>query len=225
MSQPLSSDPAVRVFIVEDYGLFRAGLIASLNTADTLSVVGEAESAEEALVKLAEISIDVLLLDLGLPGMNGLEMAQKVREKWPEIRIIVLTSHNDPEEVLAMFAVGAQAYALKDIRPERLAQVIEMVHEGACWLDPGIAGIVMDNLHAPGPSSSGTSTGISNIDLTSREKEVLELLVKGYNNKEISEALYITIHTTKAHISSILGKLSVSDRVQAVIKAMNENLV
>lgn len=228
-----SATRTIRVYIVEDYHLVRMGLISALSEFDFIEFVGEAESAEDALTQLDELTPDVLILDLGLPGMNGIEMAQQVRQRWPQIKILVLTSHNQPEEVIAALGAGAQAYALKDIKPNRLAQVLETVYEGAAWLDPAIASIILTlvdpasgrfhSLASKQPSDPATAKLVES--LTDREREVLQLIVKGQSNQEISDALTISIHTTKAHVGSILGKLCVSDRVQAAIKAINENIV
>jgi DNA-binding NarL/FixJ family response regulator len=231
---PMTQTTPIRVFIVEDYYLIRMGLISALEEFPNLKFVGEAESAEDALVQLAATETDILILDLGLPGMNGIEMAHEVRTLWPHIKIVILTSHNQPEEVLAALGAGAQAYALKDIKPNRLAQVIETVYEGAAWLDPAIASVVLYSLAEspadttrPGEQKQASTPGNPGliVDLTEREREVLQLIVKGKNNQEISELLHISIHTTKAHVGNILGKLCVNDRVQAAIKAINERLV
>lgn len=236
------SKRVIRLFIVEDYHLIRMGLISSLEGFPSLKFVGESESAEEALEQLETYpadnpGVDVLILDLGLPGMNGIEMAQIVRKRWPDIKIVILTSHNQPEEVFAALGAGAQAYALKDIKPNRLAQVIESVHEGAAWLDPSIAATVLVNLsdnsansgQRLGATPSAQDTAVVDkaaaLDLTEREKEVLQLIVQGMNNQDISDTLSISIHTTKAHVGNILSKLSVNDRVQAAIKALKENIV
>lgn len=220
----------IRLFIVEDYHLIRMGLVSALEGFGQLQFVGEAESAEDALAQMEGLEIDVLILDLGLPGMNGIEMAQMVRKTWPAIKIVILTSHNQPDEVIAALGAGAQAYALKDIKPGRLAQVIETVHEGAAWLDPAIASVVLGNLTENAPSvSAGLNTqkasSSPDVDLTERERDVLRLIVQGKNNQDISEELHISIHTTKAHVGSILSKLAVNDRVQAAVKALKENIV
>lgn len=213
----------IRFYIVEDYHLTRMGLISVLKEYPQLECVGDAESAEDGLAELEGIRPDVLLLDLGLPHMNGIEMAQEVRKRWPDIKVIILTSHNEEEEVVASMGAGAQAYVLKDIAPDRLVNVIETVAEGAVWLDPAIAAMVLNvmsdtSLRRP----SGTA---SSIDLTEREREVLQLVVEGKNNPEIAETLHISVHTAKAHVGSIMAKMSVNDRVQAAIKALRENLV
>lgn len=223
----------IRLFIVEDYHLTRMGLMAVLSEFPQLRFVGEAESAEEALSKMEAAVPDVLLLDLGLPGMNGIEMAQLVRQRWPDIKIVILTSHNEEEEVIAALGAGAQAYVLKDVKPQRLVHVIETVQDGAVWLDPAIAAMVLhlvshpDALTAQGEArkSSPSPAAVAESDLTERELEVLQLVVEGKSNPEIAEQLCISIHTAKAHVGSILNKLCVNDRVQAAIKALKENIV
>lgn len=219
----------IKLFIVEDYHLTRMGLVAVLSEFPQLRFVGEAESAEEALQQIDREPPEVLLLDLGLPGMNGIEMAQEVRRRWPDIKIVILTSHNQEEEVIAALGAGAQAYVLKDVKPERLVHVIETVHEGAVWLDPAIASMVLTMVNDPAAlnmmkktQAEGTET---ESELTQRELEVLQLIVEGKSNPEIADQLCISIHTAKAHVGSILNKLCVNDRVQAAIKALKENLV
>lgn len=220
----------IQLFIVEDYHLTRMGLMAVLSEFPQLKFIGEAESAEEALAKMTTSVPDILLLDLGLPGMNGIEMSQIVRERWPDVKIIILTSHNEEQEVIAALGAGAQAYVLKDVKPERLVYVIETVADGAVWLDPAIAGMVLSLVNNPSSlqtvrKSSEAGEGAAESDLTSRELEVLQLIVEGKSNPEIADQLCISIHTAKAHVGSILNKLCVNDRVQAAIKALKENIV
>lgn len=230
METPLSSPSTpIKLFIVEDYHLTRMGLMAVLSEFPQLKFVGEAESAEEALTKLDGTGAEVLLLDLGLPGMNGIDMAQEVRRRWPDIKIVILTSHNEEQEVIAALGAGAQAYVLKDVKPERLLNVIETVYDGAVWLDPAIAGMVLTLVNDPAALSlqRKPTGGEANPDteLTGRELEVLQLIVEGKSNPEIADLLCISIHTAKAHVGNILNKLCVNDRVQAAIKALKENIV
>jgi len=219
----------IRLFIVEDYHLTRMGLMAVLSEFPQVKFIGEAESAEEALTKLTNVTPDVLLLDLGLPGMNGIEMAQEVRKRWPEMKIIILTSHNEEQEVIAALGAGAQAYVLKDVKPERLVHVIETVQDGAVWLDPAIATMVLTLVNDPGSLTlqrrQASAEANPDSELTERELEVLQLIVAGKSNPEIADQLCISIHTAKAHVGSILNKLCVNDRVQAAIKALKENIV
>jgi DNA-binding NarL/FixJ family response regulator len=219
----------IRMFIVEDYHLTRMGLMAVLSEFPQLKFIGEAESAEEALSKLESNTPDILLLDLGLPGMNGIEMAQEVHKRWPDIKIVILTSHNEEQEVIAALGAGAQAYVLKDVKPERLVHVIETVQDGAVWLDPAIASMVLTLVNDPGSLNfqrrQANTEANPDSELTERELEVLQLIVAGKSNPEIADDLCISIHTAKAHVGSILNKLCVNDRVQAAIKALKENIV
>ncbi len=225
------SKKVINLFIVEDYHLTRMGLMAVLSEFPQIHFIGEAESAEEALSKLEagkEIP-EVLLLDLGLPGMNGIEMAQEVRKRWPDIKIIILTSHSEEQEVIAALGAGAQAYVLKDVKPDRLVHVIETVQDGAVWLDPAIASMVLTLVNDPSSITLQKRQALveqnPESELTERELEVLQLIVAGKSNPEIAEQLCISIHTAKAHVGSILNKLCVNDRVQAAIKALKENIV
>ena len=166
-------------------------------------------------------------MDLGLPEMNGIEATQKVKEVSPQTRVIILTSHDREEEVLAALGSGASAYCLKDIDPKTLASVIRNVAKGACWLDSAIAQVAL-NLF-PKPESinlqSGSEISDARAQLTEREFEVLRLLVKGKSNTEIAKELIVSVHTAKAHVCSILQKLCVDDRVQAAVKAIKENII
>jgi DNA-binding NarL/FixJ family response regulator len=224
-----SETNTIQLFLVEDYHLTRMGLMAVLSEFPKLKFVGEAESAEEALSKLETTMPDILLLDLGLPGMSGITMAQEVRRRWPELKIVILTSHSEEQEVIAALGAGAQAYVLKDVKPERLLYVIETVMDGAVWLDPAIAGLVLSLVNNPinllSPKKPEVGETVVDSELTTRELEVLQLIVEGKSNPEIASQLCISIHTAKAHVGSILNKLCVNDRVQAAIKALKENIV
>lgn len=216
----------VSVLIVEDYKLTRVGLRMALNEFDDIEVIAEAEDAERGLELIKELNPDVVLMDLGLPGISGLEATQKVQEMGVESKIIILTSHGQEEEVLAALGTGAKAYCLKDISPETLALVIKNVALGGCWLDPNIANYVLNTLPAPeNLNFLSSGSGLQKVQLTEREIEVLRLLVKGKSNTEIANELIVSVHTAKAHVCSILQKLCVDDRVQAAVKAVREHLV
>ena len=174
---------AVKVFIVEDYKLTRVGLRMALNEFDDIEVIGEAEDAEKGLEMMKELKPDVVLMDLGLPGMSGLEATQKAQEIIPDSKIIILTSHGQEEEVLAALGTGAKAYCLKDISPETLSLVIKNVAMGGCWLDPDIANYVLNTLPTPeNLSFLSSNPNLQKVQLTEREIEVLRLLVKGKSN-------------------------------------------
>jgi DNA-binding NarL/FixJ family response regulator len=217
----------VRVVMVEDYKLTRVGLKSSLNEFEGINVIGEAEDAERGLNLVKETKPDVVLMDLGLPGINGIEATQQVKTFDENIKVIILTSHERDEEVLAALGSGANAYCLKDIDPGTLVNVIKSVSQGAAWIDPAVAKVAL-NLF-PRPESTqvlySSEAPDARAQLTERELEVLRLLVKGKSNTEIAKDLIVSVHTAKAHVCSILQKLCVDDRVQAAVKAIRENII
>ena len=217
----------IRVVIVEDYKLTRVGLRCALNQIENINVVAEAESAEEGIEIIKREQPDVVLMDLGLPNMNGLEATIKIKEMFSQIKVVILTSHDREEEVLASFGSGANAYCLKDIEPKALSDVIKSAAKGACWIDPTVARLALKLF--PKPENVEFLSKNTNTDpkghLTEREQEVLRLLVQGRSNTEIAKELIVSVHTPKAHVCSILQKLCVDDRVQAAVKAIKEGLV
>jgi len=223
----LSVTKPVRVVIVEDYKLTRVGLRTALNEIENIKVVGEAEDGQSGVEVILREKPDVVLMDLGLSNMNGIEATMKVKEVYPDTNIIILTSHEREEEVLASLGSGACAYCLKDIDPKTLSDVIKSVAKGACWLDPGIAKIALKLFPKPDNTGIISNNEISDAraQLTERELEVLRLLVEGKSNTEIAKELIVSVHTAKAHVCSILQKLCVDDRVQAAVKAIKENII
>lgn len=217
----------VKVIIVEDYKLTRVGLRASLNEFDGIEVIAESETAEAGIQKIKDLKPDVVLMDLGLPGINGIEATQQIKDFDKDIKIIVLTSHERDEEVLASLGSGAQAYCLKDIEPNTLVNVIKNIKQGAAWIDPGVAQVALKLFPKPESTKVLNSAGISDAraHLTEREMEVLRLLVKGKSNTEIAKDLIVSVHTAKAHVCSILQKLCVDDRVQAAVKSIKEHII
>ena len=217
----------VKVVIVEDYKLTRVGLKSTLNEYPHINVVGEAEDAVEGIKVIQLLKPDVVLMDLGLPGMNGLEATIKIKEVSPSTKIIILTSHERNEEVIAALGSGANAYCLKDITPETLSSVIKNVAEGACWVDPAVSNAALNFFPRPENVSFISTNEVQDAraQLTERELEVLKHLVKGKSNTEIAKELIVSVHTAKAHVCSILQKLCVDDRVQAAVKAIKENII
>lgn len=220
-------ESSIGIVIIEDYKLTRMGLKSSLEEFDGIKVIGESEDAENGLIIVDKMKPDIILMDLGLPGMNGIEATARIKQDHPEIKVIILTSHERDEEVLASLGSGAQAYCLKDIEPAALVNVIREVSKGACWLDPVIAQVALKLFPKPESIrlSSANQLQDGRSQLTERELEVLRLLVKGKSNTEIAKDLIVSVHTAKAHVCSILQKLCVDDRVQAAVKAVKENIV
>ena len=215
----------ISLYVVEDYLLTRITYRHSLpRYNENLEIVNDFETAESCIAALKENEVDVILMDLGLPGMNGIDATQIIKSKYPKIKIIILTSHDSDNEVLASLTSGANAYALKDISPENLTHVIESVNRGALWLDPRIAQIAIDVLRRA-DNLNLNDENTYDFNLTMREKEVLGLIIKGKTNTEIAKEIIVSPNTVKAHVGNILEKLAVSDRVQAAVKAIECNLV
>ena len=211
------------ILIVEDHELTRFGLKTAFESCDFIAEIHEAESAETCLDILNSTSIDLIIMDLGLPGMDGIEATKKVKQLKPDMKIVILTSHNDSVEVLNSLKAGANAYCSKEINPKRLTEVVLSVLDGASWFDPSIAHIVLE---AAAKSQDGTLIKPErDYGLTSRETQILKLITEGYSNNEIANKLFVSINTTKAHVASILQKLEVDDRLQAALKALKERLV
>lgn len=217
----------ISVIIIEDFKLTRVGLRCALNSNDDIKVVAESDNAIDGLAMIEKHLPDIVLMDLGLAGMNGIEATLKVKEMSKDIKVIALTSHDREEEVIAALSSGAMAYCLKDIDPSKLADVIRDVVNGVCWLDPVIARKVLDCF--PKQETLGIlkdrASEEGRVPLTEREFEVLRHLVEGKSNTEIAKELIVSVHTAKAHVCSILQKMCVNDRVQAAVKAVKEGLV
>jgi DNA-binding NarL/FixJ family response regulator len=228
--------------IVEDHELTRDGLKYALPKNGEFTVVATAENGQKAIQAFNQYRPALVLMDIGLPVMDGIEATRQLKALSTDVKVIILTSHQASEEVFAALASGADAYCLKDISVERLAQVGELVMEGGVWLDPSIAAMVLNALPASSAASqppSGTLTNAKDAqdlasggtrvkyrtELTERELDVLTEIVNGKSNKEIALALEISLHTVKTHVCNIIQKLSVDDRTQAAIKALREGLV
>lgn len=224
---PDTEKKVIKIGIVEDFKLTRVGLRCALNANDDINVVVEAEDAKTGIECIQQKKPDVVLMDLGLPIMNGIEATIKIKETQPATKVIALTSHDRGEEVIAALSSGASAYCLKDIDPEKLANVIRDVNEGACWIDPMVSQLALKSF--PKIENVGflpCKTQMENrVPLTEREYEVLKHLVSGKSNTEIAKELIVSVHTAKAHVCSILQKMCVNDRVQAAVKAVKEGLV
>ena len=206
-----------RVLLIEDHIFTREGLRVAINFEPDLQVVGEARSGEEGLELLTQIQVDVVVLDIGLPGIDGIETAARIwAQVKPTPRIVMLTAHNLQAEVLAAMSSGATAYCLKNADPDLLLAAIRAAAVGSAYLDPQIAHHVLGAIRTPEPASS---------PLTSRELDVLRLIADGHGNKEIATMLGVSVSTVKFHVQDILEKLSASDRTQAAVKAVRRGLL
>ena len=212
----------INILIVEDHELTRFGLKTTFEDVDFIGVIYEASSAEDALEIFKNNPIDVVIMDLGLPNMNGIEATQAIHNLNKDTKIIILTSHNDEKEVLNSLKAGANAYCSKEINLQRLVQVVQSVADGAAWFDPSIAHVV---LQATAKSEVVPDEKYKDYDLTAREAQILKLMTEGHSNMEIAQKLVISVNTTKAHVASILQKLEVDDRLQAALKALIYKIV
>lgn len=232
------------LLIVEDHELVRQGLCYTLAEMGFQNI-HTANDGEEALAFGNNLTPDIVLMDIGLPKINGIEATRQLKADFPNIKIIMLTSHQQPEDVLASLSAGADGYAMKDISMERLTRVIGEVMDGAMWLDPAVAGILnelareQNNTSAnaerqsePATQARGLNQGASlsprqryNHRLTEREMDVLQCIVNGQSNKEIAVTLDMSPHTVKSHVTNIIQKMAVSDRTQAAVKAIQSQMV
>ena len=205
------------ILIVEDHALIRFGLKTAFETKSFINNIYETSSGEEAIETIKKNNIDAVIMDLGLPLMNGIEATKIIKSLKDDIKIIILTSHSSEEEVKNSIKAGARAYCSKDINPETLADIVLSVINGALWFDPKIADIIISELSAE--KKILNDSNMENYNLTDREKDVLEYICEGLTNSEISKLLDVSINTIKVHVSSIIQKLGVEDRTQVVVKA------
>ena len=211
------------LLIIEDHELTRFGLKTTFEDVDYIEKIYEASSAEDGIEIFRNNPIDLVIMDLGLPNMNGIEATQALRGINTDAKIIILTSHSEEKEVINSLKAGANAYCSKDINLQRLVQVVQSVSEGAAWFDPSIAHIVLQA--TTNSTIDDSDKTYKDFELTAREAQILKLMTEGYSNMEIARHLVISVNTTKAHVASILQKLEVDDRLQAALKALKYQIV
>jgi NarL family two-component system response regulator LiaR len=212
----MGPDEKIKVMIVDDHKVVRSGLSAFLMAYDDLELVAEADNGEKAMAMCHQHQPDVILMDLVMPKMNGAETTEAILKNCPEMKIIALTSFKDQGLVESVLQAGAIGYLLKNVDADELANAIRQAYAGKPTLAPEAAQVLINASREPYKPG---------IDLTEREKEVLGLLVEGMTNPEIAEKLFVSKSTVKFHVSSILNKLQVSSRTEAVAKALQENLL
>ena len=232
----------IRIAIIEDHELTRIGLQAALKRRDGIEVVGDAASGYQGLNLLKTTKPDLAIVDIGLPDIDGIEMVRLFRENQGEnplpTKILMLTMHKGEDSVMAAFAAGADAYCMKDINMDKLEEAIRSTHDGNPWIDPTIASIVLQQLRKNSSSSAEKDKTIQikglegdyadivgSAGLTDREIQILQLIVRGCSNGEISEQLFVTVGTVKTHVRHILNKLCVDDRTHAAVLALRGGLI
>ena len=214
----------IRLLLADDHAIVRRGLQLFLKTQPDFELVGEAATGQEVLERVAELQPDIVLMDLHMPVVNGIEATRQIKASHPAVKVIVLTSFSDHDHVLPAVKAGARGYLLKDIEPDELAKSIRQVYAGKVELHPDVAGLLLEQI--ANPEDSATERNATPFDeLTAREREVLQLIASGFTNKEIAAALFITEKTVKTHVSHILEKLGLSDRTQAAILAVKHGLI
>ncbi|MEP7357419.1 MAG: response regulator transcription factor [Anaerolineales bacterium] len=210
----------ITVLVVDDHSMVRLGLRAYFGTLDDIEMVGEAASGAEAVALAGQHAPDVVLMDLIMPGMDGVQATQLVKKASPRTQVIVLTSYHEDEHIFPAIRAGALSYVLKDIDPDELAEAIRRAHAGEAVLHPRVAARLVQELHGAGGDAPNPFS-----DLTERELDVLRLVAAGQTNKDIAASLVISEKTVKSHISNILGKLHLADRTQAAVYAWQAGIV
>ncbi len=198
--------------------MMQLGLEQALENYAQFEIVGQAEDGYLGVEAALKLKPDLVVMDIGLPRLDGVAATQQIKAALPEVRVVVLTSHTTETEIIAALSSGADAYCIKGASVERLLSAIAAASEGATYLDPQIARRVIDNLKLPAPTGN-------TVQLSERELEVLKLMVEGYSNPEIAAALYLSPNTIKTHVRGIMNKLAVDDRVQAAVVALRSGLV
>ncbi|MEI3254068.1 MAG: response regulator transcription factor [Candidatus Gastranaerophilaceae bacterium] len=220
----------IKVLLVEDHMMIRMGTALVIEKTEGITLVGEAEDGQQGVEMAKELLPDVILMDIGLPVIDGIEATRRIKELNLDSKILIFTSRDNDDDVFAALAAGADGYIMKGATAQQLTAALTAVNEGTAWLDPAIARLVLSNVQKQKSEEATTDSinykaGKNTFGLTEREMEVLALIVDGLSNPEIAEKLFITRATAKAHVHSILQKLYVDDRTQAAVTAMREGLV
>jgi DNA-binding NarL/FixJ family response regulator len=212
---------SIQVLIADDHVFYREGVRALLSNVPEISVVGEASNGEEAIVKAAELKPDVILMDLKMPGMNGIEATRRISQTQSNMGILVITMFDDDDSVFAAMRAGAHGYLLKDADRDDLVRAITAIKKGEAIFSPAIAQRMIQYFTASSasqPSNKKSQLG-EFAELTERELEILDLIAQGHNNSVIANKLSLSIKTVQNYVSSILTKLQVADRAQAIVRA------
>lgn len=215
--------PEIRVLIVDDDPLVRSALAHFVSRDPDIQVIGEAEDGLEAIAAVERDHPDVVMMDVQMPEMNGIEATTVIAERWPDVRILAVTTLDGSDTVLPMLSAGASGYLLKDSSAEDIVTGVHAVHEGASSLSPRIASMLIKHVRDTEPAGADGADQLES--LTDREADVLQHLAQGMSNVEIARALIVSEGTVKAHLGRIMSKWQVRDRVQILVKAAHSGLV
>ncbi|GKU77642.1 response regulator transcription factor [Paenibacillus sp. L3-i20] len=215
---------SIRILLADDHKMVRKGLQMFLSSQRDIELVGEASSGIEALQLVSQLAPDIVLMDIRMPDMSGIEATKELSRSHPNVKVIILTSFSDQDHALPAIRAGAKGYLLKDIEPDELASVIRRVHEGKVELHPDIASQLMNQYISLYQEENASEKQQPYEQLTKREHDVLRLIASGMSNRSIAEELVITEKTVKTHVSHILSKIGVSDRTQAALYALKHGL-
>ncbi len=222
----------IKVLLVEDHKMVRLGLSLVFENTDGFDLIGEAENGKQGVDMALKLNPDVVLMDIGLPEMDGIQATKFIKKSNPNIKVLIFTSREEDDDVFDSLSAGADGYIMKGANEEQLISAIKAVSEGTAWLDPAIARLVLSNIRREPAMPAQRQTSANNsksqknkYGLTNKELEVLALIVEGLSNEQISKRLVVTLATAKAHVHSILQKLYVDNRTQATIQAVKEGIV
>jgi len=213
-------ESTIRILIADDHALVREGLRAVLGSEPDMEVVGEAATGKEVLERAAELRPDVILMDIQMPGINGIEASRRILDASPKVGVVVLTMFEDDESVFSAMRAGARGYVLKGAHPSEILKVLRAVAGGEAYFGPEIARRLVDFFSTPKSASPAEAFP----ELTAREREILDLIARGHNNTAIAARLFVSPKTVGNHISHIFTKLQVADRAQAIIRAREAGL-
>jgi len=212
-------DP-IRVLIADDHPFYREGVRTMLSVAQDIEIAGEVASGDEAIAQAASLQPDVILMDLKMPGLNGIEATRRILHTSPHIGVLVLTMFEADESVFAAMRAGARGYLLKDVGQEELVRAVKAVSRGEAIFSPAIAERLIHYFAALRPAAADLAFP----ELTEREREILQLIAQGHSNAEIAERLVLRTKTVQNHVSNIFNKLQVADRAQAIVRAREAGL-
>jgi DNA-binding NarL/FixJ family response regulator len=223
----MSEEKVIRVLVADDHPVVREGLSAIVDAEDDIVVVGEAWDGNEAIRLAHQLRPDVVLMDLKMPNVDGVEAIERIRAEVPSTHVLILTTYADDDYIVAGIRAGARGYLLKDAPPDELVRAIRVVSRGESLLEPVVAAKVLDTLSAlMSRNDSASATDITrDTILTSREREILTLLAGGARNKDIADALFISERTVKVHVTNLMQKLDANTRTEAVAKAIKRGLI